>query len=360
MERLIGVWVEELSVESVDGTTLRVAQRLLEALSVLCPFTELVRLGLYVLPARGPSRFFGGEERVRALLASTVREITGHEPRLGAGDGLFVAELAARAGVVVAPGASDDYRRRQPLAVLGRPDLAATGRRLGLVTVGDFADLDPARVAERFPAAVGPLHRLARGERAEAPGQRDARLAARLARLTRAPQRDEQRGFFGQRGAAEERAHAAALRVRRRLGDDAVVVAGLRAGRVPQDRAVLVPWGSLAAPAGSDAAAPWPGHLRPPAPAVVFAHPVEIDLVDATARPVRVDGRGRWSAAPVAVILAPGVRRAVVWSAGPWPSVERWWVAPRRRAHAQVVLEGGEALLVAAESRRWWLAGVYD
>ncbi len=360
MERLIGVWVEALSVESVDGTTLRTSQRLLEALDVLCPFTELVRLGLYTLPSRGPSRFFGGEGRVLDLVATTVREVTGYEASLGAAEGLFVAELAARAGVVLAPGASDAYRRDQPLAALGRPDLAALGRRLGLRTVGDFADLAPARVAERFPAAAGLLHRLARGEIGEAPDQRDVRLASRLARLTGAPRADEQRGFLGQRGAADERAHAAALRVRRRLGEDGVVVAGLRGGRTPHDRAVLVPWGAPARPAGADAGAPWPGGLRAPAPAVVFAHPVAIEVVDAQDQPVRVDGRGRWSAAPARVVLAPGTRRAIAWCAGPWPSVERWWAAPRRRAHAQVVLEDGEALLVAAESRRWWLAGVYD
>ena len=36
------------------------------------------------------------------------------------------------------------------MEVLGRKDLATTCQRLGLHTVGAFADLDPARVGERF------------------------------------------------------------------------------------------------------------------------------------------------------------------------------------------------------------------
>jgi protein ImuB len=50
----------------------------------------------------------------------------------------------------------------------------------------------------------------------------------------------------------------------------------------------------------------------------------------------------------------------VVWHAGPWPLMERWWSLSRRRAHLQVLLASGEALLLTAESSRWWLVGIYD
>jgi len=40
--------------------------------------------------------------------------------------------------------------------------------------------------------------------------------------------------------------------------------------------------------------------------------------------------------------------------------VERWWQAPRRRAHLQVLLDSGEAFLVSTESGAWWLTGIYD
>ena len=358
MERLVGVWIESLRVEALDGSTLRDSLALLDALSVVCPFTELVSLGFYVFPSRGPSRFFGGEDRVLEVVEATVRDVLGRQPSIGVADGLFCVELAARDGVVLSLDGTDEYRRSRPLAVLGRADLATTGRRLGLITVGDFADLAAARVAERFSASVGQLHRVARGELDELPGQRDARLAGRLRRLREADRPDEQRGFFGQRGAADERAHAAVLRLRRRLGSDAVVVAGVRGGRTPQDRATLVPWGAPAPPVADNA--PWPGQLRAPSPATVLAHPVTVELRDETSEIVRVDARGSLNARPSTLGFTSGAARVVVWHAGPWPSVERWWIAPRRRAHVQLLLDTGEAVLVAAERGRWWLVGVYD
>ena len=359
MERLLALWIEPLSFERPDGSTVRDTLALVAALSELCPFSEVVRLGLFALPLRGPSRFFGGDDAVMRRVRQCVLDVVGLEAKLGVAEGLFCAELAARGEVVVPPGANDAFRRAQPLEVLGRADLATTCRRLGLHTVGAFADLETARVGERFSRAVLALHRVARGELAELPGQRDLALARRLARARGEDEFfDEQRGFFGQRGAGDDRADAAAHRVRRRLGADAVVVASLRGGRGPDDRAAFVPWGSPAG-GGSDGA-PWPGQLRAPSPATTLAHPVPLQLRDDANRPVVMGARGSLSAAPASVIFASPLRREIVWYAGPWPLVERWWARHRRRAHVQLVLASGEALLVVAESDRWWLAGIYD
>jgi hypothetical protein len=56
MERLLAIVVEALCEEAPDGSTLRDYAALLDALTILCPFTEAPRLGLFVLPLRGPSR----------------------------------------------------------------------------------------------------------------------------------------------------------------------------------------------------------------------------------------------------------------------------------------------------------------
>ncbi len=359
MERLLALWVGPLCEERPDGSTLRDHLRLLDALTALCPFVEPVRLGLCVLPLRGPSRFFGGDDAVYAAVRGIVRDVLGLELSLGVAEGLFCAELAARQGVVVPAGETTAFRRRQPLAALGHKELATTGRRLGLYSVGDFADLDAARVAERFSAAVRVLHRVARGELAELPGQRDTRLAARL-RSARGEDvvGDEQTGFFGQRSAGDERAQAAAHRVRHRLGPEGVLVARLHGGRVPEDRATLSPWGSPSREVRDDA--PWPGRLAGPSPITSLHQPVAVELRDEHDEPVRMGARGSLSAAPTSLVLLRGSRRAVTWFAGPWPLVERWWTAPRRRAHLQVLLDGGEAMLLCAEAGRWWLVGVYD
>jgi len=359
VEQYLALWISSLAIEQPDGSTLRDTLALVDALEEICPFTEVVRLGLFVMPLRGPSRFFGGDEAVCALVVARVRELVGVEPSLGVAEGLFCAELAARQGLVVARGASDAFRRAQPLSVLGRKDLTTTCRRLGLVRLGEFADLDPARVAERFNQHAVALHRVARGELTELPGQRDTHLARRLARLRGDEDLGgEQQGFFGQRGASDDRAEAAAHRVRRRLGAQAVVVATLTGGRSPEDRATLVPWGSPTANARD--VAPWPGQLGAPSPATTLALPVPLQVRDAHDRSVVIDARGALSAEPVAVILSAPLRRDIVWYAGPWPLEERWWSRRRRRAHLQLVLATGEALLVVAESGRWWLAGIYD
>jgi len=359
MERLLAVWIETLSEEKADGSSLRDYLEVLDALTILCPFTEPVRLGLFVLPVRGPSRFFGGEEALLDTVRQSVCDILGYEPSLGVADGLFCAELAAHAGVVVAPGATESFRRGQPLSVLARKDLTTTCRRLGLRSLGAFADLERARVAERFSSAVLELHRVARGECDELKGQRDGRLAARIRNLRGDDGLgEEQIGFFGQRGAGDDRAQTAAYRVRSRLGVDAVMVASLRGGRVPEDRATLVPFGS---PLNRvDDVAPWPGQLRAPAPAMTLQHRVTVQLHDESGQEIRMGSRGLLSAPPASLLFSSQVRRGVTWHAGPWPLVERWWAAPRRRAHLQVLLATGEAVLLVTEFARWWVVGIYD
>ncbi|MBU6516106.1 MAG: hypothetical protein KGQ78_09460 [Acidobacteria bacterium] len=359
MERLLALWVEPLSEERPDGSSVRDFLRVLDALEVLCPFVEPVRLGLCTLPLRGPSRFFGGDEAVFVAVRQSVRDVLGLEVALGVAEGLFCAELAARQGVVLSAGQTTAFRRAQSLATLGHKELATTGRRLGIHSVGDFADLDTARVAERFSAAVGVLHRVARGELTELPGQRDTRLAARLRRARGEDTRgDEQVSFFGQRSAGDDRARAAAHRVRRRLGPDGVLVARLHGGRAPQDRASLTPWGSPSSDRRDGA--PWPGQLAGPSPITSLHQPVAVELRDGEEGSVRVGARGSLSATPATLVLAPGSRRDVVWFAGPWPLVERWWASGRRRAHLQVLLDSGEAMLLCAEAGRWWLVGIYD
>ncbi len=359
MEQLLAIWVEPLSLEQPDGSTLRDTLVLLDALSVLCPFTEVVRLGLYVLPLRGPSRFFGGDAAVLRAVRQNVLDLVGVEPKLGVAEGLFCAELAAHRELIVPRGTNDAFRRAQPLEVLGRKDLATTCQRLGLHTLGAFADLDHARVAERFNKHALALHRVACGELSEMEGQRDLRLARRLAQLRGEEDLfEEQQGFFGQRGAGDDRADAAAHRVRRRLGAEGIVVAALRGGRGPEDRATLVPWGSP--PTNVRDLAPWPGQLAAPSPATTLAHPVPLQLRDGANRPVVLSARGTLSSEPTAVIFSSPLRREIIWYAGPWPLVERWWSRHRRRAHLQMVLASGEALLVVAESSRWWLVGIYD
>jgi protein ImuB len=162
-----------------------------------------------------------------------------------------------------------------------------------------------------------------------------------------------------------------------------VQVPVLSGGRGPAERITFTPLGDEAVPR-ADPEQPWPGQLPEPSPTVLFDDPVE--LFDADGNPVRVTGRGLFSAAP-AHMAAPGCTDPRVtallpagadpgglsWWAGPWPVDERWWdsgQAPTqartgRTARVQVLLDGdgddaGRAMLLCYRQRRWYLEGMYE
>jgi protein ImuB len=104
--------------------------------------------------------------------------------------------------------------------------------------------------------------------------------------------------------------------------------------------------------------------LPSPAPAIVHAQPLAIEVLDDKGRPVRVTGRGAVSAAPATVQRSTSSREPVepivAW-AGPWPLEERWWDATRARRSArfQLLTESGSLLLACLERQQWWLLGDY-
>lgn len=358
MERLVALWTPLLHDEGEHGENARAFLGLLDELTALCPFADPVRFGLVVLPLRGPSRFFGGDEIVLEHVRATALRVTSRV-HLGVADGLFAAAAAARSDVIVPSGGSDLFRRSLPIGALQRRELATVARRLGLHTVGSFADVASARIAERFGRDALHAHRVARGEQAELQGVRDLKLAARLGALRGDGDPEEvQSGFFGDHLGADRRAAAVAHRVRQRLGPASVITASLRGGRSPGEQATLVPWGAPG-PAARESREPWPGRIPAPSPATTFAHPIALALLDERRARVSVDPRGLLSAPVAELVFERGITRGVLWTAGPWPTLERWWSTRRRRAYLQV-LTTHEALLLYAEGSQWWLAGIYD
>jgi protein ImuB len=161
----------------------RLFEAVAEAVAELTPRVEVVRPGLCAIPARGPARFYGGEEPLRVLVQDAVVE-AGFDCGSGVADGLFAAELAARAGqggVVVPEGGAAAFLAPYRLPVLDRPELADLLRRLGITTLGDFAALPSGHVAGRFGTDGALAHRLARGEepRPLAPVRAGADLSVR-------------------------------------------------------------------------------------------------------------------------------------------------------------------------------------
>jgi len=162
----------ELFVAAVDpDRDGRFFEPVAAAVDALAPGVEVLRPGLLVLAAQGPSGYFGSEEVAAERLVDEVAG-AGVECQVGIADALSTAVIAARRGLLVPPGRSAEFLA--PLAVAelaSEPSMAAPERtelvdllrRLGLSTIGAFAALTSADVASRFGADAVLAHRSARG-----------------------------------------------------------------------------------------------------------------------------------------------------------------------------------------------------
>ncbi|HEV8278928.1 MAG TPA: DNA polymerase Y family protein [Streptosporangiaceae bacterium] len=141
-----------------------------------CPRVEVLHPGACAIGARGPARYFGGEGTLAVKIIEAVAG-GGFACQVGIADGLFAALLAAghaqrprdtrraQPGAVmrVPPGHTRAFLAPLPVSVLDSPDLTDLLPRLGIRTLGEFASLPAAEVANRFGTPGVIAHRLARG-----------------------------------------------------------------------------------------------------------------------------------------------------------------------------------------------------
>ena len=158
-----------------QGRDARSFEPVVLAVAAFTPQVEVSRPGCCALPARAAARYFGGEallaEQVRAAAGAAVEAVAdaagaaAPEPpsHVGIADGPFAARLAASEDTIVRRGATPEWLGHFPVDVLGTPSLADLLRRLGIRTLGEFAELDHSAVQARFGAEGASAHRLARG-----------------------------------------------------------------------------------------------------------------------------------------------------------------------------------------------------
>jgi hypothetical protein len=356
MNRLVVVRCPDLLDEDEGGEALRSFDRVIGAVEAYCPWVTAVRPGICSLPARGPARYFGGEDRLASLVAETASAVAAVE--VGVADGLFAAVLAAQDGVIVPAGGTADFLAPFPVGVLGQPELAELLNRLGVRTLGEFAALPEAHVLGRFGSDGRAGHCVARGRSGELGGLR------RPTTGRRAPDRavaaaGGQSGFWGGVSDTDARAGRALAAVQDLLGPDGVVTARLQGGRGPAQRARFVTWGGREAPPDTSPGGPWPGQIPPPAPAVVHPAPLRAELVDADGEPITVSARGLLTGIPGRLSVEESPWSAVTAWAGPWPSDERWWSRSRRRSARLQAVAGPAAHLLLVERGRWWVEATY-
>lgn len=147
----------------------RAFEPVVRALESIAPGVEVCRPGLATLGLTGPTRYFGGENAVLHALTRAVTEAAptlGTDVVIGAADGAFAAEQAARRGVLVERGRSAAFLADLPVATLdpgGDSPLVDLLVRLGIRTLGAFAALPAADVLARFGPDGAWAHRQAGG-----------------------------------------------------------------------------------------------------------------------------------------------------------------------------------------------------
>jgi len=160
----------------VDHDPARDARRfevVVRTIAEVAPRLDVVEPGWVHLPARGPSRYFGGDRALADVLAERIGA-TGYAPSIGIADGRFVSGIAARSArrrdrpLVVDPGGSPAFCSDLSigwLQTLGEADaeLVELFVRLGLRRLGDLAALPVEDVLGRFGRSGAHAHRLASG-----------------------------------------------------------------------------------------------------------------------------------------------------------------------------------------------------
>lgn len=166
----------------------------LEVLARFTPTIEIIEPGRYLIPTLGPARYHGGEDAlakqvydgvVRALDAAGSDPVSGRGPSVvvsvagGPRMAVLVAlglmgapgsDLSSRAVLVLDDGADASHiatmsiRRLEHLVTPETLDLFI---RLGLTSIGRFADLEVSDVRARFGPEVAEVHRMVNGSERE-------------------------------------------------------------------------------------------------------------------------------------------------------------------------------------------------
>ncbi|QHD85341.1 DNA polymerase Y family protein [Gordonia sp. JH63] len=163
--------------ENRDG---RLFEQVVAAVAEVIPALEVLRPGLLVIAGDRAARYFGGMEALAEELVDVV-SACGIESQVGIADEIFTAVLAARHGHQVEPGGDREYLAGRPVADLAvepsmsdpsRADLVELLRRLGIGTIGAFADMSVTDVATRFARDAVVAHRLANALPGRVPSSR--------------------------------------------------------------------------------------------------------------------------------------------------------------------------------------------
>src|SRR6185436_18525566 len=119
-------------VDADPAADMRAFEAVARAIEAVTPRVVLERPGVCTFPTRGPSRYFGGDAALAALVLRTVRDAGIVDARVGIADGSFAARLAARAADpddarVVEPVSTPEFLAPWPVRALVPADAEPDG-----------------------------------------------------------------------------------------------------------------------------------------------------------------------------------------------------------------------------------------
>jgi len=137
-------------------------ERVVRAVLAVVPAAQPVGDGALAFRMRGASRFYGSESRAIEAVRGALAPL-GLTAAFGVADDRYTAELAVeargtRAGgaageTIVPAGRSREFLAPLPVGVLGDDELPSMLHRLGVHTLGGFAQLPDSSIRDRFGAA---------------------------------------------------------------------------------------------------------------------------------------------------------------------------------------------------------------
>jgi len=164
----------------------------LDGLEEITPGVALLRPGTCAIRARGPVRYYGGESAAARAMLDYLHGAGLAAARVGIADGPFAAEQAARSGMpgpasaladsaargpdprepdhrvrIVPAGESAAFLAPLPVSAVADAGLGTLLARLGVHTLGQFAELPAQDVHRRFGAAAAQAHARAAGREHE-------------------------------------------------------------------------------------------------------------------------------------------------------------------------------------------------
>ncbi|HEX6955994.1 MAG TPA: DNA polymerase Y family protein, partial [Agromyces sp.] len=150
----------------------RAFEPVVRGIEAIVPGVQVVRPGTLAMRARGPARYYGGEDAAGRALLEAAAGLGVAGARVGVADGPFAAEQAARAAAadgsgervhVVPVAEAAAFLAPLPVSLVVDARTTTLLQRLGVRTLGEFAALPDDDVRRRFGAAGAFAHDRAAG-----------------------------------------------------------------------------------------------------------------------------------------------------------------------------------------------------